>query len=473
MIYLLNIITKGFIPICFFILCYFNLNIGSYGFIVFYAAFQVYLFNIDNWKPNLESLELSFDELEIIKKYKLALFFPYGSKIASSFLNGFRWFGLFIFVPLFLFHQMWYSASFIVISFFITGSISVRLDPFFFYGDAVNHGQYQYTNELELLSQTYNKLIEKNMLQNSCINHEINTLNEGNDHTVKSNSKNKVNVSKMDKYCIVCKKKWGKQMRECCTENSVVAIYKRIFNKNKIQYYSLDGVELSKNDIGNMRKNEEIAYKEKLLCREKKAQERLNDMNSIHLTTNKIESSKYCDTSSNEKSSKEINKEPVSIEDFVKLILSVVFQLSETFCNEQVPEFASIMKLDIKNYDPNTIRSKVYAVGLWSASMTLKAEKSIVLSLQNSYFSFFSNEISIELKEFYSYLFSKFDEAWDETLGENQSVLAVTILGEIFYNGKVCKEVMDFYFVALTQDFIFNTMSFVAKTRKSSRILGV
>jgi len=291
MIYLINIVTKGFIPFCFFILCYFNLKIGGYGFIIFYTVFQAYLFFIDRWKPNLDLSEWSFDEIEIIKKYKLALFLPYGSKIASSLLNGFRWFGLFFFVPLFLLNQMWYSASFIVISFFITGSISVRLDPFFFLRDAVTHGQYQYRNELELLTSTYYKLIEIQMSQNPNSYNKIenlnnDNLNNDNNNTFKKKSKHKIDVSKMDKYCVVCQKKWGKQMRECCTESSIVAISKRKFSKNKIQYFSFNGSELNENDIANMRKNEEIIYKKNLLSREKSAQERFNTQKQIDYINN-------------------------------------------------------------------------------------------------------------------------------------------------------------------------------------------
>lgn len=56
---------------------------------------------------------------------------------------------------------MWLAAAIAVGSFFITGSLSVRLDPFFFLGDAVNRGQMQFAMELALLKQVSDKLNDR------------------------------------------------------------------------------------------------------------------------------------------------------------------------------------------------------------------------------------------------------------------------------------------------------------------------
>jgi hypothetical protein len=133
-------------------------KVGSYTFIGLYIAFQAYLFFINSSKPNPDPSKWSIDEIEIIQKYHLALRFPSGANIMSTQLNGFRLIGLFFFTPWFLWNHMWVAAAVAVISFFIAGSMSVRLDPFFFLSDAVNHGKMQFASELALLKEVSERL---------------------------------------------------------------------------------------------------------------------------------------------------------------------------------------------------------------------------------------------------------------------------------------------------------------------------
>jgi hypothetical protein len=158
MLFIINNFIKGFIPLCLFIWAIFMPKAGSYMFIGLYIAFQAYLFFIDSSKPNPDPSEWSTDEIEIIRKYNLALRFPSGANIMSTQLNGFRWIGLFFFTPWLLWNHMWIAAAVAVISFFVTGSMSVRLDPFFFLGDAVNHDKMQFASDLGLLKEVSERL---------------------------------------------------------------------------------------------------------------------------------------------------------------------------------------------------------------------------------------------------------------------------------------------------------------------------
>jgi hypothetical protein len=56
---------------------------------------------------------------------------------------------------------MWIAAVILIASFFISGSISVRLDPFFFLGDAVKRGKLQFASELEVLNRVSERLRER------------------------------------------------------------------------------------------------------------------------------------------------------------------------------------------------------------------------------------------------------------------------------------------------------------------------
>ncbi|MBN2584688.1 MAG: hypothetical protein JXL80_16620, partial [Planctomycetes bacterium] len=91
-------------------------------------------------------------------QYHLALRFSFGAKDMSCHLNGFRWVGLVLLTPWTLWNHMWITGAILVVVFFITGSISVRLDPFFFLGNAVSKGQMHFAYELSLLHQVSEKL---------------------------------------------------------------------------------------------------------------------------------------------------------------------------------------------------------------------------------------------------------------------------------------------------------------------------
>jgi len=150
-----------FIPFSIFVWSIFMPHAGGYTYLTIYIAFQSYLFFIDFNKPSPDPVIWSPGEIEILRKYHLALRFPFGSKDMSCHLNGFRWIGLLLLTPLVLWNHMWIAAVILIASFFISGSISVRLDPFFFLGDAVNRGKLQFASELKLLNRVYERLRER------------------------------------------------------------------------------------------------------------------------------------------------------------------------------------------------------------------------------------------------------------------------------------------------------------------------
>ena len=167
MFLIINNIIKGFPALCFFIWAILMPKVGGYAFIAVYVAFQACLFLIDSAKPNPDPARWFADEIEILRKYHLALRFRFGARIMSNQLNGFRWIGLLFLTPWLLWNHMWIATAIVVISFAITASLSVRLDPFFFLGDAVNRGgQMQFSSELALLNRVSEKLRERAKIRN-------------------------------------------------------------------------------------------------------------------------------------------------------------------------------------------------------------------------------------------------------------------------------------------------------------------
>ena len=162
MFLIINNIIKGFPALCFLIWAILMPKVGGYAFVAVYVAFQAYLFVIDAAKPNPDQSRWFADEITILREYHLALRFPFGARIMSQALNGFRWIGLLFLSPWLLWNHMWIAVVVVIISFFVTGPISVRLDPFFFLSDAVNRGgRTQFASELALLKQVSERLRQR------------------------------------------------------------------------------------------------------------------------------------------------------------------------------------------------------------------------------------------------------------------------------------------------------------------------
>jgi len=129
---LISNLMKFGVPLGFFIWSLFQPRIASYVFVVLAAVFVAYLFIIDIAnKPKPDPDVWTTDEIYIMRKYHLAIKFPFGARDFSCYLNGIRWSSL-VWVPWLLWNHLWIPAGFLAINFFLTASLSVRLDPFFF-----------------------------------------------------------------------------------------------------------------------------------------------------------------------------------------------------------------------------------------------------------------------------------------------------------------------------------------------------
>ena len=158
---LISNLMKFGVPLGLFVWSLFHPKIASYVFVGLAAIFVAYLFFIDiTGKPIPDSSIWTRDEIQALRKYHLAIKFPFVSKDFSCYLNGIRW-SSFIWAPWLLWNRLWIPAVFLVVNFFVTASLSVRLDPFFFLSDAVRKGQHQFAGELSLLQKVQEKLNDR------------------------------------------------------------------------------------------------------------------------------------------------------------------------------------------------------------------------------------------------------------------------------------------------------------------------
>jgi hypothetical protein len=86
---------------------------------------------------------------------------PHIANIMSTQITGFRWVGLLFFTPWLLYNKMWVEAAIVVFNFFITSSMCIRLNPFFFLNQAVELGRKQFIHELALLKEVSKKTVQR------------------------------------------------------------------------------------------------------------------------------------------------------------------------------------------------------------------------------------------------------------------------------------------------------------------------
>ena len=80
------------VPLGLFVWSLFSPTVATYLFLAAAAIFEGYLFFIDGAsKPKPDTSRWSQKEIYIIRKYHIALRYPFGARDMSVVLNGFRW----------------------------------------------------------------------------------------------------------------------------------------------------------------------------------------------------------------------------------------------------------------------------------------------------------------------------------------------------------------------------------------------
>lgn len=152
-----SLVLRLIFPVIMFIWSLINFALPSYIYSGIVVLFSVYLIFIDMLKPTPDSSAYSEREIQIIRKYHLYIKYPSGSKIFSIVLNTFRWSAI-VWVPWLYWNHSWILGSILLLNFIFLGGLSVRLDPIFFYSDAVDRGKYQFEEELDNLKALCEKI---------------------------------------------------------------------------------------------------------------------------------------------------------------------------------------------------------------------------------------------------------------------------------------------------------------------------
>ena len=155
---LINNVVRLVLPLGLFIWSLFQPVVASSIFSAIIVVLSSYLLFIDIiGRPKPGSINWSKPEIEIMKKYHLALRYPFGARDMSAIVNGLRWSAL-IWVPWMLWNHLWVCGAIVGVNFFVMTSLSVRLDPFYFLSDAVNRGNTGFEYELRMLHNVSERL---------------------------------------------------------------------------------------------------------------------------------------------------------------------------------------------------------------------------------------------------------------------------------------------------------------------------
>lgn len=159
-------------------------------------------------------------------------------------------------------------------------------------------------------------------------------------------------------------------------------------------------------------------------------------------------------------------KRRMSYEDSARLLLSVSTAGLGVFFDKIIPDISEDLGIDLDDFDWNVLRAEVMFVCLWAATKALEGEKQeLIEMIHNAFFNVIKDERHQQLKEVFAQRSKKYDEAWDESSGGNQSILSVTILSELFCAGKLNADLLDIRPMSLVQTFVFNTMENVLNAR--------
>ncbi len=134
--------------------------VAGYVFAAAAAVFAGYLFFADRTgRPEPDPTAWGLEEIEVLRKYHLAIKYPLGSKRFSFFLNGFRWSCL-AWVSWLLWNRLWAPSAFLAAYFFLTAALSSRLDPYYYLTDGANRGRPGSAEELATLQRVRKKLLQ-------------------------------------------------------------------------------------------------------------------------------------------------------------------------------------------------------------------------------------------------------------------------------------------------------------------------
>lgn len=144
------------------VLSFFKPFTASIVFLVLIILFEGYILLLNfSLKPTPDASKWSQDEIAVLRKYPYYFNYPFTSKIASSNLSGIAM-STYIWVPWLLYNNVWLQAIIIGVNFFISGSLSEKLNPMSYLHYTVeNKGRMDLLSEMKAVDSVCEKILER------------------------------------------------------------------------------------------------------------------------------------------------------------------------------------------------------------------------------------------------------------------------------------------------------------------------
>src|SRR6266498_3756740 len=153
-------------------------------------------------------------------------------------------------------------------------------------------------------------------------------------------------------------------------------------------------------------------------------------------------------------------------------LLSMAMASLNPFLEVALPEIANYLDIDLDTFDINVLRAETMIVCLWAATKSLENDDHrLVNAIHRRFFAAIGDDRRSQLQKIFSYRCDKYNEAWDESSGGNQIVLAHYILSEMFNEGETDKGLYDIFALTFVIYLVFSTMETVLKARAKIRLI--
>lgn len=165
-------------------------------------------------------------------------------------------------------------------------------------------------------------------------------------------------------------------------------------------------------------------------------------------------------------------KKSVSFEVAGKQLLSVAVGNTDYFLEEATPSIAIDLDIDLDTYNINILRTDTLIVCVWAAAKALEHEDKMLINIiYSQFFKVVDEDRRDQLEEVFKFRSEKYNNAWDESAGGNQQILATHILSDMFFSGELDERLFNIKATSSVIIFVFVIMESVLKARAKMRII--
>lgn len=165
-------------------------------------------------------------------------------------------------------------------------------------------------------------------------------------------------------------------------------------------------------------------------------------------------------------------KKTMSVDTAGQYLLAMSMSAIDPFLNVALPDIANELNIDLGTFDINVLRSETVCICLWAAIKSLENDDyRLINAMQNKFLNSMGEDRRNQFEIFLKDRFNKYNEAWDENSGGNQSILVLRFLSEMFTDGEIDKRLFSMSASLYVTNLVFLTMKTVLDNRAKIKLI--